>query len=404
MLYEARGEGDFKIFIDASRDLIARKNIYRETYNQWFHYYYDVLFAVLLVPFTFIPLYFAKLIWLFANVYFTFRIFKIVWSWLPLEILTPITKKVFKILSFVFVLAFLRDNFHVSQLTIFILFLTLQGLDFIRTGHKIKGSSLLALGINIKILPIVFIPYLIYRNEIRPAFYVLVFMGIFLMLPVVFIGNSYNQFLLQERWHIINPVNAEHVMDTGERSFHSLTTLLSTLLVKNCGDKFALPLKRNVADVSMEVLSKVINVVRLILVFAVLYFLKSKPFQIAPTNLQRLYEVSYLCLLIPLIFPHQQHYAFLFIFPATTYLLFFISYLYFQNESYQKVENFCLRKNSLFIVMLMIYLLTNSHFILGTFNKWCDHYKTLTYGALILLVVLACCNPKKFIKEIELSK
>ena len=404
ILFESKGVGDFKIFIDASRDLLLGKNIYQETYNNWYHYYYDVLFALFLVPLSFLPLYFSKLIWLALNVFFTYQVFKIIWEWLPIYLLNPDKKKVFKFLSFVFVLAFLRDNFHTSQLTIFILFLTLQGLDFIRGNQKFKGSILLALGVTIKILPIVFIPYLIYRSEIKSAVLVIVLVVFYLFLPILFIGNEYNNYLLKERWRIINPANTEHVMDTGERSFHSLTTLLSTLLVKDCGDKLALPVKRNIFDVSIKTLNTVINLVRLVLVFGVLYFIRSRPFKVASSNSQSFYEISYLCLLVPLIFPHQQHYAFLFILPATSYMLFYIIYLHFQKKIDNQTEAGLYKKVSILFIMVFVYLLTNSHFILGAYNKWYDHFKTLTYGALILLVILAFSNPKIIESDLSINK
>ena len=47
--------------------------------------------------------------------------------------------------------------------------------------------------------------------------------------------------------------------------------------------------------------------------------------------------------------------------------------------------------------MSIAYFLTNSHFILGEFNDYYNHFKTLTYGILILLGVLAACSPKAFL-------
>jgi hypothetical protein len=399
LLFESRGEGDFKIFIEASRDLLSSKNIYQQVYNNWYHYYYDVLFAIFLIPLSFLPLYFAKLIWLILNVLFTYKIFKIVWGWLPINLLNAFNQRIFMLLSFLFVLAFLRDNFHTSQLTIFILYLTLQGLDFIKIGKKAIGSMLLALGITIKILPIVFVPYLIYRNEIKSSFVTIGFVALFLLLPAIIIGNDYNNYLLKERWNIINPVNKEHILDTGERSFHSLTTLLSTLLVKDCGDKLALPLKRNIADISLEKLNTIITLVRLVLILGVLFFIRSRPFKVASNNLQSLYEISYLCLLVPLIFPHQQHYAFLFILPASSYLIFYFVFCFYENITNDAKSKFRYIKITTFSFLLISYLLTNSHFILGAFNKYYDHFKTLTYGALILLVMLAFNNPSKIKSE-----
>lgn len=397
ILFEARGKGDFNIFISASRDLMSGRNIYQIQYNEWYHYYYNVLFALILVPFTYLPLYFVKVIWLILNVFFVYRIWKILIDLIPVSLLKGKSKTFFVIASFIFILSFLRDNFHLAQLTICILYLTLEGLFLISNKKIIAGSLFIALGIDIKLLPIVIIPYLMYRNEWKSVFLILGFIIVFLFLPILFIGVDYNHFLLIERWNLINPMNQAHILDTSERSFHSLTTLLATLLVKNCGDLYALALKRNIADISIENLNIVINVTRGVLAFLTLYFLRTWPFTRTTSKLQKLYELSYICLIIPLIFPHQQHYAFFFIFPATTYIVFYLIYSFFNNETHNQDKNYKTKKYILITLTCFVYLLTNSRFILGEFNHFYDHYKTLTYGVILLMILLVFCKPDKLI-------
>jgi Glycosyltransferase family 87 len=400
ILFEVRGSGDdFNIFLSASRDLMLGKNIYQVPYNEWYHYYYDLLFALALTPFTFLPIYVVKLMWLILNVFFVYRIWKIITAWLPLTRLKKNSKTLFIILSFVFILGLLHDNFHLIQVTIFILYLALEGLFLINNNKLIAGSILITLGINIKLLPIVLIPYLLYRKEWKASLYIVGFIILFLCLPIVFIGFDYTKFLLIERWHLINPMNQAHILDTSERSFHSLTTLLATLLVKDCGDWHALPLKRNIADISIANLNIVINIVRAALILFTVYFLRTKPFRNITSKLQKLYEISYLCLLIPLIFPHQQFYAFFFIFPASTYLLYYLVYLYFNNENNDIGKHLKTRKIALIVSISIAYFATNCHFILGAFHNYYDHYKILTYGVILLMILLAVCKPGKILEK-----
>lgn len=394
ILYEAQGKGDFNIFVSASRDLLSGKNIYEIKYNQWYHYYYDVVFALILVPFSYLPLYLVKILWLILNVFFVFRIWKIITGWLPISDLNNKIKTVFVLLSFLFIFRFLRDNFHLSQVTIFILYLTLEGLSMIDKDKKLQGSGLIALGINIKLLPLVIIPYLIYRNDWKSVFYIISGIIVLLFLPVMVLGFDYNWFLLTERWKLLNPSNQTHILDTSERSFHSLTTFLATLLVKNSGDSYALGLKRNIANISIENLNLVINIVRGAFVLFSLYFLRTKPFISRISKVQKLYEISYVCLIIPLIFPHQQHYAFFFIFPATTYLVYYMLWIYFSPNINENKYHKC-RKIGFVTTMVISYFLTNSHLILGQFTDYYDHFKTLTYGILMILVLLALSKPNK---------
>jgi hypothetical protein len=394
ILGEARVRGDFNIFMLASSDLLEGKNIYLETYYTWYHYYYSVFFALILSPFTFLSLYFVKVVWLLANVFFSVQIWKILRSHLPFDRISKKAQTVFTILAFLFVVKFLRDNFHVAQVTILILYLTLQGLQLIWKDRPLIGALLLAVGIDIKLLPLVFLPYLLYRGEWKAFFYCITFLCVLLFIPGLFIGFEYNQFLIAERWKLINPTNQEHVLDTLERSFHSLTTVLSVFLVEDSGDKFAMPIKRNIADISITQLALIITIVRLFFVLLTLYFLRSLPFKKNNDPLQQLYEVSYICLVIPLIFPHQQHYAFLFIFPATTYVLFFIMNTFFIQEN--TVRSIARWKWLVSFSLFLVFFSVNSHFLVGAFSEYYDHFKTMTFGVLLLLVLLACFPPKKF--------
>jgi hypothetical protein len=389
IVVEAGARNDFDIFLSASADLLQHKNIYQVKYSEWFHYYYDVCFALVLAPFTYLPVFVGKFCWLLLNVFFVCRLWKIMTAWLPLEQLNKKQVLVFTILSFALIAAFLRDNFHLGQLTIFILYTALEGLNLIGKNRIWLGSLVLALGIDIKLLPIVFVPYLLYRGQWRAVVCTLGFVVVLMFLPGLFIGWEYNNFLLHERWALLNPVNPEHVLDTSERSFHSLTTLLATLLVKNSSDYHDLTIRRHIADVSVEQLNLVINVIRGLLVMFTLYFLRTRPFKPAPSKWQQLYEVAYVSLLMPLIFPHQQYYAFFFMFPATTYLVY-----YYMKRFVQEGQGGG-RKTGFIVALSLVFLLTSSHFFLGHFNAYYNHFKTLTYGAMILLVLLAVCRPGK---------
>jgi hypothetical protein len=50
-------------------------------------------------------------------------------------------------------------------------------------------------------------------------------------------------------------------------------------------------------------------------------------------------------------------------------------------------------------VLILIYLLTNAHLLLGEFREYYDHYKIITYGGLLMIVLLAFLKPDKLLKE-----
>ncbi|MFZ1331883.1 MAG: hypothetical protein WAR83_06835, partial [Flavobacteriales bacterium] len=97
VLIEAHTVGDFEIFLQASQDLLKNGNIYQIKYHEWYHYYYDVFFALLIHPLTYLPVYWATTIWLGLNVLLTLRIWQLIRLQLPLEQFSPKALKVFTI-------------------------------------------------------------------------------------------------------------------------------------------------------------------------------------------------------------------------------------------------------------------------------------------------------------------
>lgn len=386
---EAQGRGDLSIFLAASADLFRNENIFTKTYFDGYHYFYSVLFAILLKPFTYLPITVCNTLWLCANLFFVFRIFTLIKNLLPLHDFTKNELMALRIGGFLFSLRFIHENLHCLQVTILILYLSLQGIQLV-FSNKPKpfwGALLIALGINIKLLPIVLVPYLFYRGFLRAGFAIIgIYIGL-LILPAAFIGWEQNKVLLSTWADLINPLRSNHVLDAEERSFHGLSTLFSVLFVENPGDMYALPVKRNIADISLEQLKLLLNTARGILILFTFYFLRTLPFKSVVGLKHRFWELSYILMLIPLIFPHQQHYGFLFICPAFIFCL----YYFIQNrKSLSKPKYYFMLCSG-----VLVYLLCNLKLILGNFNEYYEHYKILTYGALLLILLLSLCIPKE---------
>jgi hypothetical protein len=391
LFIESSNKGDFHIFLEASKSLINGENIYEKTYFDGYHYFYSILFTLLIYPLTLLPAHLAVFLWLCLNIFFIYRLYITLGKLLPLYFLDPKTKKWFWILTLVFSLRLILENLHVAQITIFLLYLCVEGLYLVYTKKEFGGALLIALGINIKLLPIVLLPYLLYRGKFKAAGLVVLFCTVFMFVPILLIGADEFETLMTTWLSLINPVNTQHILDVEERSFHSLTTLLSTLFVENVPDTYALNIKRNIADVSLENLSKIITSARLILVAYTLYFLRSRPLKKEGNILHYFWETSYILCIIPLIFPHQQHYAFLFMTPAYSYCIYYV--LQFNSD-------FTMIKKYTVITMLsIIYILVNLKLIVGNYNQYYEHFKILTYGAILLFVTMSFLIPPKTIKN-----
>ena len=378
---ESMGQGDFYIYYSAASKLFGDESIYLMTFCDGFHYLYSLFFAICLYPFTFLPFYLCKFLWLCLNGVLLKKTIELIISYFdekPNFVKHP-TWFYLLVVLFTFRLAF--QNFHASQITIVILFLSIQAIDFIFNKDKVLlGSFLLALSVNIKLLPLVLIPYLFYRAKFKALAYVLGFCLVLWFLPSVFIGFSKNINWILDWWGIMNPTTQKNILDVEERSFHSLATLFATLFIENPPDRYALTIKRNILNLSIEQLNVILNGTRLLLAALTLYFLSSLPFKNAQSKLHQLYEVSYILAVVPLIFPHQQHYAFIFLLPAFCVLL---HYVCFETEN-RKLFSFRVTVGFL----ILAFLCFNLSIILGEFNEYYEHFKIVTYGALISIGLL----------------
>lgn len=394
LVKQATGDGDFKVFLEAAKLVNSGEN----PYQKWIYikeghsclYFYSPLWAVLLIPFTHLPNFIPNLIWLLFNVWCLYRIGKLLVHYLDLELVSERQLQWILTLTFLLNLRFILYNFSLIQLTIFLLWGSLESIRLFREQKYIRGGMLLALIINIKILPIVLLPYLLYRNEWKSFVSCLLFLVVFLFLPAVIIGWDFNTLLYQSWWGTINPSNEEHLLETGLGP-HSLTALIPTLLTPTIGE---INLPRNILSLSESSAILVMNCIRLCLVSLTIYFLRWPPFKNAGSRMKELYELSYLFLLVPLVFPHQQKYAFVFMIPAVFYTSAFMVCLYESDDkSTKKLFQWLRFPAMLFFVCTT---LTTDGLIGKELNQISQHFKIVTYGALVLILLLVICRPTLF--------
>lgn len=375
--------GDFHIFIQASSDVIKGVDVYTKLYKEWYHYFYGLSFAVIIYPLTLTPLKLAAFIWLLLNFYFLFTCIKRIAVWTKLNTNIPFLLFLFVTL---FCIQFLLQNFRYGQVTILVLFCVIETVEAIINNKPLRAGIFLAMGIHIKLLPLVLIPWLIYRKEWKATIFTFAFLLMLYLAPVLFIGKDSFLQNMKSWYALINPSNEKHVIDTDERSFHGLSTLLATLLIEKVPDYYALDIKRNIANIQVENLNTVLNIVRLIFICSVIFVFSWPPFKKIQNAFQAFKESSYLLCLIPLIFPHQQHYAFLLCWPAAIILC--------VEEWKSNGQFFTLNK----IILILILICFNLSLFLGEFTEYYEHFKIITYAA-ILIVILFLIRSKRLRAE-----
>lgn len=385
-LLSALDGGDFDVYLDAAQKLFNGENIYRPPFVKGLQYYYSVFFAMILIPFSY-TVFITEFLWLLLSYFLLYRTWRLIEKYFNVTALGLIKYRYWLIGVTLFALQFVMYNVAMIQVTIFLLWAILESINLAKNNKPYLGGILLGVAINIKIMPLIILGYLFYRGYFKTIATTIITVVILLYLPGLFIGMEYNQFLLIEWWHIINPQNKEHLFETGI-GMHDLGALLPVYLTFTDGD---LPYQRNVFNLTVQQVEWVINGCRLLLLAISLFFFRSLPFKQENSALKEFWEIAYFLLLIPLLLPHQQKYAFLFVLPMVAYILYFLLL--------RGIKNF----NKYGYIALVFFGFAMLFFsplygadIVGKFLfEYTQHYRMLSWATLVLIPAALCFSPSR---------
>ncbi|MBS1589831.1 MAG: DUF2029 domain-containing protein [Bacteroidetes bacterium] len=392
IVFEWRETGDFLIYFQASKDLLSGYNIFTRLYgtDHALPYFGSPTLALLLAPISFLPFPFAAALFKLCSLLLLWRIWVLLEKFINPTVFTPKQYSIFIVASFVGMGFFLYRNFHLNQLTIFLLWSCLESVFQAQKDRWLPAGLILALGIMSKILPIAFLPYFLYRAYFRAAGGAIVFTLFFLLMPALFLSWHHFIDLSSSWWLAINPSKGINVLDYQTEDIHTVAVWLSSLLLPKVGLKEnTLPISRNIVSLPIQTVIWVIQFVRIALILCTVYFMRTLPFKREKNNFFILWEIGYICMVIPLVFPQQRLYAFLFFLPAIVYLNYFFVYAnvvvkYNQQRFYTFIY--------VYIASLFIF---NLELIVGNFREYYWHFKTVTYAALLLMGVYALLRPSR---------
>jgi Glycosyltransferase family 87 len=376
--------GDFMAYYGAANDIRQGKTIYFVEYMGWSSYSYPPFFAMLLVPLAALPLIVADTLWLLLSVFLLFRIFRLIEG--ILDISTVFSDKMYKywvILVLIFTSRFILYNFDNSQTTIVVLWGCLESLNLTLKNLYLLSGLVLATVISIKLMPLVVIPYFFYRSYYKSGFWALSFLIFLNLLPSIFYGFEGYVSVLKQWNAVINPVNNDFIFGENdiEESVHSLSALFAGLFTDRMTRH---GINRHITVLSHEKIIFWHSMAQLFFISLTLFFLKTMPFK-SIANKRRIFgEFSYLMLIVPIIFPHQQKYAFVMILPAVAFICLHIL---------QKKQEGILLKN-IIALMLCVWLLTTATTdgIIGKNLFECAQYfKLITWGTILLIIPLSIC-------------
>lgn len=206
------------------------------------------------------------------------------------------------------------------------------------------------------------------------------------MVPSLFIGYDFNRFLLSEWWQVINPLKGEHLIEAGTRA-QSFVGMIPVFLTETKGQ---IDISRNLVSLSPELAVTITNVVRVVFVLLTVFFLKS-PFTKRVDPLNELRAIGYICLLVPMIFPHQQKYAFLFLYPMIVYLTYNCIVLWKYDWN---LRSKCF-VFSLMAISLLFSPIVGSDVIGRRIYDLIFHFRLVGIAVLFLILFAALSSPRK---------
>jgi len=389
---------DFDIYLLASEGLKTQVNIYDAHLTDDVQYFYSPFFALALLPWTYLPYFFAKFLWLLLISFLLFRIVRIVQGYFSPDDTTKKQKSIITILPLIILAGFIIDNYHMIQVTIFMLWGTMESINLINSNRKLLGGSLLGLLINIKLLPLPFLPYLIYRKQFAAVIVSLFVSLLLIYLPSTFIGTKYNDFLISNWWKTINPQNAEHILETNILVFN-IPALITSLFLDN---------STGALSIDTKILKNLINTISGLVILSSFLFFKFPPFTAPKSRLHEIREVSFLLVATILLFPHQNKYANVYLYPALHYILYFLFALYNTKQPRTKIF---IRTSVVFLIISIFFISLTGKSIVGTSAYYfLSYHKSITIGTLILIPMLYFMNPailekykRRNISEVQVS-
>ncbi len=211
------GGYDFTSYLLSSKALLNNTNPYIQ--NTPYPYIYPLFLASILTPFTFLPYSINNILWFAINVgSFGFSVYLL----LKMFYIMPPSKKVFlTIISFIVLLIFSPIQNHLLNGQINFLVLLFSTLFFYwYDKNNILSSLFLAFAISLKIVPLIFLMFLLLEKRYRAIIFTIVFTFICVfVLPYLFIGvkivNYYSYYLGNFIFHSFstNTVNYSESMN-----------------------------------------------------------------------------------------------------------------------------------------------------------------------------------------------
>lgn len=231
---------DFRAYYQAGSVILSYANIYDQSIVEG-GFLYSPLFALLMVPLSFLPQLIAATFWYLVNlsslilsiaiaIYLSEGSNVSLSTWLKTNlILSHIDRERKLIIVFVLILSsrFWLNNIEHGQVNLIMWCIVLISIVFLRSDRVVIGSALLGFSVTIKILPLIFVFYFLFRKKFNIVLLSFCFLLLFILIPAAVLGWQHNLNLLEAWFHkIIEPNFTQGAIGVGDsnQSFPAMLT------------------------------------------------------------------------------------------------------------------------------------------------------------------------------------
>ncbi|MCU0328380.1 MAG: DUF2029 domain-containing protein [Chitinophagales bacterium] len=353
------GSEDFRIFLEAGKALNQLNNLYfvyfQTEQGNTMPYAYPPFFAMILSPFKQICS--SKVLvfsWMLLNNVFITRIF-----FLLFKIFNINYKHRFFIILFLFVLRFILHNYDMAQVTIFWVYLMLEA--FYKLEFKAENrfaAFLIALGISIKILPIVMFLYFLMNKKFTSVLWTIFFCLILNFLPFLIYPNDYLLTQYKDFLKTIYPFQAGFTYQLFDRATQSIPSLISNY------NQFFGNMLNHKQTLGLIALVSIAWLIGILIMYKKSFGLRYKKFILFSLTL---FSAT-------MLIPHQQHYSFF----SSIGLYSLWVYWIWEEKFYSKKALYC------FIASLIFMIFTTDLFIGAQLKSLLKTYGAIGIGGILM--------------------
>jgi hypothetical protein len=376
---------DFDLFMLSGARFRNSENIYYPGYQEGglTYYYYGYPFSMILSLFSYFPLPLIKFIWACINWYFFISSWIIVMAYFDVSSLSGAKRMLFYTIVIAFVIHFLNLNLTSGQMTFLMLFINLKVVDLANKGKFWQAAALLGFGITVKVMPIAILCYLLYRGFWKIGLLTAVLIILYYNIPCWLTSYAYCAHQFSDWIKLSESFNVNVLYREYYEPMHSIMAVIMAYFTAG-GQGFGI--RRHIVDLPLENALQLMVFLQISFVLFTLYFIRRMPFKPVQSRIHELWELSYIFLATIMIFPMQQKYSLLFIFPAVIYVAF-----YAIKAILEKGKVFLI----LFSISFLLLISTIDMFFGEYFRDLSQYLKLSSFGVMLLMVCLAITRPRE---------